>query len=89
MINQQIPAQWQKPWIFDESKVRTSFNKRHMDRILKLLPEILKSVGKNCLSCTFASGGPGVPLITKTLAEMDFSDDLRSELRRLFPSESV
>ena len=36
--------------------------------------------------CTFASDGPGVPLIIKTIAEMESSDDLRSELCTTFLS---
>ena len=44
---------------------------------------------KYLLSCTFACSGPGVSLMIKILAEMESSDDLRSELCRLILSGSV
>ena len=41
------------------------------------------------LLCTFAFHGPGVALIIKIVAEIESSDDLRSELCRLVLSGSV
>ena len=44
---------------------------------------------KNYQTCTFASDGPGVPLNPERIAEMETSDDLRSELCCCFLSESA
>ena len=41
---------------------------------------------KKFLLCTFAFHGPGVPPIIKIIAEMESSDDLRSELYTTFLS---
>ena len=47
------------------------------------------SAEKKYMLCTFALHGPGVPLIIKIVAEMESSDDLRSELCCLFLSGVV
>ena len=57
-----------------------------MGSLTKCLLGIRRCTRKKYQRCTFASDGSGVPLIIKNIAEMESSDDLRSELCTTFLS---